>query len=156
MFLFITGHNLIDRCAECTNEGCKSICLNGGSCYFDEQQAKCKCQNGYNGSRCEFNICNCKNGATCLASGGEGKCICSPGFIGKLCETVTDPKCDNFICLNGGYCMVKDDSPYCECPAGWKGSKCEKVETGDEICDHYCLNDGNCTFTGSHFPPSCK
>ncbi|XP_015785497.1 low-density lipoprotein receptor-related protein 1B [Tetranychus urticae] len=150
------GHNLIDRCAECTIEGCKSICLNGGSCYMDEQQAKCNCQNGYNGSRCEYNICNCKNGATCLASGGEGKCICSPGFTGKLCETVTDPKCDNFICLNGGYCMVKDDLPYCECPAGWKGSKCEKVKTGDEICDHYCLNSGNCTFTGGHFPPSCR
>lgn len=40
-----------------SSKACNRTCLNGGQCYFDEQQggqAKCSCPNEFYGSSCEY------------------------------------------------------------------------------------------------------
>uniref|UniRef100_A0A9J2Q1N3 EGF-like domain-containing protein n=1 Tax=Ascaris lumbricoides TaxID=6252 RepID=A0A9J2Q1N3_ASCLU len=103
-------------------------CLNNGTCVLGpDGQASCLCLEGFNGARCEFNVCAtmpCMNGGICHASGAEASCECPPRFTGVLCEqAICDP-----VCENGGSCEFINESAVCQCMPGTTGINCNLID----------------------------
>ncbi|GFN84825.1 neurogenic locus notch homolog protein 1-like [Plakobranchus ocellatus] len=88
-------------CEKLRDCGENVVCENGGTCEnVADKGAKCKCAEGFEGSRCEvaMDTCGgCQNGGRCelpsllpADSPDSAKlCACPANFIGKHCETET-------------------------------------------------------------------
>ncbi|KAL3867863.1 hypothetical protein ACJMK2_040709 [Sinanodonta woodiana] len=93
---------------------CKMPCENGGTCLGLN---RCKCPNGFGGSRCQKAICilPCLNGGWCVA---PYRCDCPIGYTGVRCQTAICA----VECKNGGRCIKPN---VCECYDGYQRPYCE-------------------------------
>ncbi|GFS10709.1 von Willebrand factor D and EGF domain-containing protein [Elysia marginata] len=94
---------------------CKPRCQHKGKCIGPN---RCRCTEGYKGSRCQIAICTPKCGVKgrCVR---PNKCRCQPGYTGKTCRQ----KARSCVapCVNGGKCH----RGICRCPAKFWGKTCQ-------------------------------
>lgn len=84
-------HVKIDHCQS-------SPCLNGATCLNSNGGFVCVCQDGYNGTLCEFkNNCfnnPCENGGRCIVKeADESQCDCIDEWTGPTCSLLIPPGC---------------------------------------------------------------
>ena len=89
---------------------------------------KCKCEDGYTGKNCEYNIDECKfneclNGGICQDRVNDFYCQCKDGYKGKNCQDDID-ECLSYPCQNGGFCTNQKGSYLCNCPHEYTGKNC--------------------------------
>ncbi|GAB1600089.1 uncharacterized protein LOC115215177 isoform X1 [Argonauta hians] len=136
-------------------------CLNGGTCYRDENcNARCKCPSTYGGIRCGVwnnQLGDCVNkckAETCNFHGNcsfnkeicSTKCECEPDFDGSYCDR---KKCGLMGCAHGTCNKIDDISYHCECDPGWNGVTCNIQ------CTRNCSN-GFCFFKNGEEMCACK
>jgi len=108
--------------------------------YCDCGSRTCKCEPGFFGPNCEFDICSnsrCQNGGVCSSRylGGDlsvsaGSCICPQPYQGDACEK--NP-CNGVTCSGNGKCVSLGPNSYkCECNSPWVGETCS------QSCDGIC------------------
>ncbi|GMT31391.1 hypothetical protein PFISCL1PPCAC_22688, partial [Pristionchus fissidentatus] len=102
-------------------------CLNG-YCIDTEGGAKCLCDSGWTGDRCDEDIDECLNsiceaGSTCFNRNGSFECVCPEGRSGLRCEYDSSKCTSDRECLNGGRCSLDG---YCSCPPEFDGPNCEE------------------------------
>lgn len=91
-----------------TEEKCLLICLNNGTCHFNEPDDYfCWCPSGFGGETCQIklNYCSiniCENNSTCIDETNGFRCQCSTGFIGKRCNILP---CDYKPCKGNSICV---------------------------------------------------
>ncbi|RZF39520.1 hypothetical protein LSTR_LSTR001041 [Laodelphax striatellus] len=113
------------------------FCLNYGT--LVAEKGECLCPEGYEGARCETNVCHnfCVEGE-CRILGGAPRCHCPPHRTGHRCQV---ERCDGY-CLNGGTCSLDDsNSLQCECPAHYTGNRCQQKlpdMSSNKMCVIYC------------------
>ncbi|KAE8583490.1 hypothetical protein XENTR_v10020541 [Xenopus tropicalis] len=131
----------------CTNECQRNSCpFQNFQCTVGEDSFMCKCQSGYGGVDCNFEVSPCfqnpcQNNATCLAEGDSFRCVCEPGFTGQECE-VNVNECASNPCQNEALCVDKVDRYMCFCVPGFQGHHCE-IDI-NECASRPCQNNGTC------------
>eukprot|EP00061_Rhincodon_typus_P004945 g23784.t1 len=91
------AHNVPRRCAALSTDlsglllSPVSSCFNDGTCIDGINSYTCRCQPGFTGSNCQFDIdeCDskpCQNGATCVDGLGGYRCTCPSGYSGNNCQ----------------------------------------------------------------------
>lgn len=103
-FLGLQCEAELDECLSdpCAPEGTEK-------CLDLDNQYKCECRDGYEGSRCETNIDECEgdpcmNGGTCRDEVGRYSCQCPAGWTGARCETDIG-SCQLRPCMNDANCI---------------------------------------------------
>ncbi|XP_018087311.1 crumbs 2, cell polarity complex component S homeolog isoform X3 [Xenopus laevis] len=131
----------------CTNECQSNSCpfLNS-HCTVGEDSIMCKCQSGYGGVNCQYEVSpcfqnTCQNNATCLADAESYRCLCEPGFTGQDCE-VNINECASDPCQNEALCVDKVNRYMCFCVPGFQGHHCE-IDI-NECASRPCQNNGTC------------
>ncbi|XP_063426135.1 delta and Notch-like epidermal growth factor-related receptor [Mytilus trossulus] len=115
-------------------------CYNGGTCFLDEFQPKCACENGFTGQTCEVTPCStspCENGGNCSVTGSSFSCACLDGFTGLQCQITP---CSGYPCEHSGNCSVTGSSFSCTCLNGFTGLQCQNTPCVNYFCD----NGGTC------------
>ncbi|XP_053229434.1 protein crumbs homolog 2 [Podarcis raffonei] len=160
-----------EHCEVDVDECAAVPCLNGGQCFersnqsyygdhidfplhFTYQEAAgfiCRCQPGFDGETCFFNIdeCTsqpCQNGGSCVDLVNSYQCHCLPGYSGVECATDID-ECEDHPCQNGGACEDGIADYICHCILGpngiaWGGKNCSVELTGCQ--NHSCQNEALC------------
>lgn len=144
------------------NQPCRKLSCYKGRCAIDKDGAKCICNKGFTGVRCDKpcvtkngNYCEkdcqktCLNGGLCTEDNGKEKCLCDDHHSGEQCEYC--------VCENGGNCTVSETGNIiCQCPELYTGKFCEYWR-----CRNYCVNNGrciNCHFNNQSIPEceSCQ
>lgn len=103
----------------------------GGECLDLGQSVLCRCQAGFTGANCQFNIDDCasapcQNAGTCQDGVNDYTCSCTLGYTGKNCSVRSDA-CGTRPCQNGGTCFTHFTGPVCQCPKGFMGPSCEFI-----------------------------
>ncbi|KAJ8049024.1 Neurogenic locus notch-like protein 1 [Holothuria leucospilota] len=145
----------------------KNICLNGGTCYIENDKEKtCTCMEGFTGQLCGDIKCSndsdapCKNGGMCIPpKEGEtekASCQCKNGYTGAICEEMEKP-C-KMKCENGGTCqLVEKDKETCVCLGGFTGEHCGDIKcSNDSNSDAPCENGGTCIAKEGDTKAHCK
>ena len=67
--------------------GCVNYCVRG-SCWAGQDRARCDCEEGWTGERCEVSLCHnfCLHQADCLVIEDQPECLCQPGHHGDRCQ----------------------------------------------------------------------
>ena len=142
-------------------------CENTGTCvvetaslYVDNPQTACRCPNGYDGPRCENDLClklKCQNNGTCQRlPNGQAKCLCTEQWSGSECQDDID-ECLNrttILCYNNGICSNERGGYSCRCLENYLGSRCER----EHVCLRHspCLNQGLCKPHGEEYYCECS
>ncbi|CAF1554092.1 unnamed protein product [Adineta ricciae] len=142
-------------------------CENTGTCvvetaslYVDNPQTACRCPNGYDGPRCENDLClklKCQNNGTCQRlPNGQVKCLCTEQWSGSECQDDVD-ECLNrttILCYNNGICSNERGGYSCRCLENYLGSRCER----EHVCLKHspCLNQGLCKPHGEEYYCECS
>lgn len=79
------------------------------------------------------------------------RCACPRGFTGDYCEISL---CSQDYCLSGDCYLPSSGKPMCKCHNGFVGDRCQKDV--NDICDSYCLNEGECILTSPRNVPKCS
>ncbi|CAF3197195.1 unnamed protein product [Rotaria sp. Silwood2] len=155
-----------------------NVCLNGGTCDYNNTNMRCICPTDFAGARCEWNsVCStntCLNGGTCRQIAATmAECLCATGFTGPTCSL--RDSCANFLCKNGAGCktLLTDTSTNwsayrCVCPPGFYGQNCDTSVTScaNMLCPAYkicneqptgpvCTCPGNKVGTFCQYENSC-
>jgi hypothetical protein len=123
-------------CPDLCKENCKAK-----NAYCDCGTQVCRCEPGFYGPNCEFDICSdsrCQNGGKCAAKylGGDlsvsiGACTCPKPYEGVSCGS--NP-CDGVTCSGNGKCLATGPNSYkCACNAPWTGASC------NQSCEGQCV-----------------
>ncbi|CAF5041788.1 unnamed protein product, partial [Rotaria sp. Silwood1] len=150
-----------------------NVCLNGGTCDYNNTNIRCICPTGFAGTRCEWNsVCStntCLNGGTCRQIAATmAECLCAVGFTGPTCNL--RDSCANFPCKNGAGCktLLTDAgtnwSVYlCVCPPGFYGQNCDTAigSCANVLCPSYkiCNEQSTgpvCTCPGNQVGTFCQ
>ncbi|XP_039285278.1 protein cueball, partial [Nilaparvata lugens] len=113
------------------------FCLNYGTLVADK--AECLCPEGFEGPRCEVNLCHnfCVAGE-CRMLGGAPRCQCPPHRSGSRCQV---ERCAGY-CLNGGSCSLDETSELqCSCADHYTGNRCQHKlpnMSDNKLCNIYC------------------
>ncbi|XP_011160351.1 protein cueball isoform X1 [Solenopsis invicta] len=95
-----------------------------------------------------------KSSKYCLNDGYLNKtddtCRCKEGFTGLLCEISLSLPCHNY-CLHGTCTVNHRGLPECKCMGTFSGARCER-----DVCNDYCLYDGECSVRDGKPFCSCK
>ena len=132
----------------------------------------CVCEDGWSGSRCQFNPCltlnkQCVHGYCRAISDTEAACVCDKGFSGEECTESCDGICNGsypygcatninevvrYGCHPGGGCnYLKEGQNY---PYSGFCTYKEVEQNGDCVCgeenecelSRLCSHDGSCSF----------
>lgn len=119
------------------------------------------CAKGYHGSNCQFHTCDgyCEHGRCLVDEDNQPFCFCDLGYFGERCQ---HSLCQMF-CVNGE-CQLNHGDFVCSCFEGWFGPMCQQqsediknAKTISDICQLYCLNDGDCISSDNDFDlPTCR
>ena len=112
------------------NECASNPCQNNGVCISGVDSYTCKCQAGYSGVNCQFNIDDCaaapcKNGGTCVDGLRSYSCQCPKGYTGANCEYAID-WCVGQPCRRGGTCVSSFTGYRCLCKPTYYGCRCTR------------------------------
>ncbi|KAG8193641.1 hypothetical protein JTE90_024006 [Oedothorax gibbosus] len=132
-------------------------CLNNGTCFADEEdQFKCSCKQGYEGSVCDIkNWCMggdvCENGVCTLnLETGIKLCKCNDGFFWNEsiweCDD-NEPPCIPNPCQNNGTCEPLENGTSnwkCECTSEYTGPACEIKDWCTSFVDGEVCANGIC------------
>ncbi|XP_066284641.1 fibropellin-1-like [Branchiostoma lanceolatum] len=109
-----------------------------------EDSFSCRCQAGYTGQYCNFDIDECSPDPCIHGSCTDGvnsyNCACQDGWAGKNCSIDVD-ECASNPCAQGN-CTDAVNGFTCACAAGWNGTNCN-IDI-NECESNPCLH-GNCT-----------
>ncbi|XP_052236453.1 prolow-density lipoprotein receptor-related protein 1-like isoform X3 [Dreissena polymorpha] len=129
----------------------ENYCGRHGNCSVsDNNEYKCSCELGFEGRRCELDLCYkycAANGSCSFMKAKTGLitrfCDCPPMFYGDRCQF---SNCT--LCKNGGHCSLDaNNKTVCVCPEGFKGLDCSQMVKS--WCDGYCENGGTCSVNPS-------
>ncbi len=146
------------RCAEQVGVPCGT----GGECIEEMGVLSCRCDEGYEGPRCQLcadryerdHVDRCI--PLYLGQGKGGDISCPPGHTGldcSACETgyhkmlescVLDEECKPNSCPPNGLCAVADGAVTCTCEAGYSGASCSRCAAGMHFDDNVCVPDQVC------------
>ncbi|KAL9658154.1 hypothetical protein ABK040_013066 [Willaertia magna] len=147
---------------------CNGNCSNHGMC----QNGNCVCDNGYDGTICQFTTCYginsslptvCSNHGTCSS---YNNCTCLSGYSGSNCETlnVVD-NANNNDCLNNN-CSSRGTCNHgsCLCDNGYSGNTCEFTtcfgtnSSLSSVCNGHgsCSSFNNCTCYSGYTGIDCS
>ena len=92
-------------------------CLNDATCMDGGTDFSCRCQAGYRGNLCQWDINECESSpclnGTCLDLVNGFQCDCAPGYDGTICEHDVD-ECANSVCTYGT-CVDQINGFVCVC-----------------------------------------
>ena len=76
-----------ERSEAVSDPGCANFCVRG-SCWTWQGRARCDCEDGWTGERCEVSLCHnfCLHQANCLVIEDQPECLCQPGHHGDRCQ----------------------------------------------------------------------
>jgi hypothetical protein len=150
--------NTTDQDAEVTESDdplCESVdCGDNGACQIFEDEARCACENGYEGELCDeceeglvrdgdscvepcdaSNAPDCGDNGSCEAEESVAACVCEHPFAGDACDECArgfalqpdgtcEPDCGE--CGAHEFCNEELMTPSCECVAGYgdEGGSC--------------------------------
>ncbi|XP_036145948.1 protein cueball isoform X2 [Monomorium pharaonis] len=80
----------------------------------------------------------------------DNTCRCKEGFTGSFCEISFSLSCHNY-CLYGTCTINQRGLPECKCTGTFSGARCER-----DVCNDYCLHDGECSVRDGKPFCSCK
>jgi hypothetical protein len=113
-------------------QGFSGICNNRGDCkHSNGILDKCFCDSGYNGTYCEYAICNGVSSQYPTVCSGRGSCnvtntcVCNNGYVGSNCEvSLCNNKLsnDSSVCSSRGSCISLNN---CNCNPGYSGTECQ-------------------------------
>ncbi|XP_038068850.1 multiple epidermal growth factor-like domains protein 11 [Patiria miniata] len=133
-------------CGECAAFGpgspgfvCRLDCVNGGTLIANDEECRCACAKGWEGSQCEI-VCQnhyelCEPDDNQPNRGSYTKQQCSTDFVYDKCHLLCG-RCEKFgpsspgfectlTCGNSGVLTNDDTGCFCTCAEGWEGVRCE-------------------------------
>ena len=133
----------------CETAVCDPVCVNGGTCSYDEvsEESFCNCPSEFGGDACQIDLCDAKgcnlSNGSCSVVQGVAVCTCNQGWMGELCND-EDPVCtqeqaNQLVCINGNCRVESGINTVCDCDAIWSGVACDIP-----VCDPVCQNGGTC------------
>lgn len=99
---------------QCEKNKCFNYCLNDGECFMTQNfKTECKCPPGYEGDRCEIEICNvgyCLNNGICSLENGQPICECMKSFKGRRCDSIDTKYICKYHCYDTSDLNLIDSS----------------------------------------------
>lgn len=95
-------------------------CVQGTFSFSEAGAPQCECHEGFDGDRCEINMCYdyCLNGGNCAIKNGVRSCQCPTSFYGHRCEQMEnedqEAKCQHFCKKTDGDHSNSDLSTLCK------------------------------------------
>ncbi|XP_062609553.1 uncharacterized protein LOC134271352 [Saccostrea cucullata] len=162
------------NCTECSDttfgDQCSETCSCNvvGSIDCDDITGYCTCEDGWNGSNCEFtNECqsganNCHKNASCQDTKDSYNCSCNIGFYGdginctECSDTTFGDQCSETCSCNAvGSIDCDDITGNCTCKDGWNGSNCELINECDSGANN-CHKNASCQDMIDSYNCSCN
>nr|XP_033807631.1 stabilin-2 isoform X2 [Geotrypetes seraphini] len=153
-------------CSPCPG-GYSNPCSGNGECNDGMNgNGTCICDEGFQGSLCQFcsnpdkygircdKSCPCLHGICDNRIDGDGNCLpgsCTSGYAGNLCDKKTAP-CGPFVqyCHAHANCEYSDGVPSCICKPGYEGdgTTCKEVNVCSASNSSLCNSNAECVQTG--------
>ncbi|XP_035959404.2 stabilin-2 [Halichoerus grypus] len=153
-------------CNQCPG-GFSNPCSGNGQCADGlDGNGTCTCQDGFQGSQCQFcsdpnkygprcdKKCLCISGTCNNRIDSDGACLagtCREGSAGRFCHKQTSA-CGPYVqfCHIHATCEYSNGTASCVCKAGYKGdgSLCSEMDPCAEITPGGCSRNAECVSTG--------
>ncbi|XP_059150292.1 uncharacterized protein LOC131937116 [Physella acuta] len=135
-------------------------CVNSLDKMCDKFSGSCRCEDGWNGLKCDAECengtfghncsqnCSCVTSNTAYCNKVNGSCVCKQGWTGDRCQTDVDECGDKiFDCPEHSNCVNTNGSYDCDCIDGFKKTilnKTQCIECENGKFGNSCSQNCNC------------